>query len=473
MAKLVVNPTSSSRREIVLPKTLLSIGRDPSNDLVLPDAMVSRRHAVIEFRGNQFYLRDCNSSNGSLVNGDRVSERSLRDGDLVAIGTARLLFRDDVDVEDVGAKVVPHPSSPRMNCPSCGSDYRKGDLFCRQCGTQLAPSVPPRVVCTACGTSVPLPARFCNACGTPLAKDVLDITRPRQTGEPEPPPELAHAAEAGAAGPVEVPAEGDSAPASAEPRVVTSDPPAAPVERPNRSSAAVEPALPASAPAPEVPRSPAPVHVVTPAPPPPALQPASVAVPMAFAVAADPAASKPASGATALPAAAERSWRTPSPVPRLERARPTSPTVRLGGFGRRLVAGLVDSVIVSLSMLLLLSPVFLYWRTRVGPSTLDDVQFVPILLSLVLALLVLVLGGAYYVFFWGVRGATPGEQLLDLAVEGEDGTSPIGVPRAVGRLLGYLLSAAILGIGFLMIIATGNGLHDRIAGTRVVRRRAA
>ena len=134
MAKLIVNPTSSSRREIALPRTLLSIGRDPSNDVVLPDAMVSRRHAVIEYRGSQYYIRDCNSSNGSLVNGDRVSERSLRDGDLVAIGTARLLFRDELELEDPAAKVVQHPSAPRLQCPPCQADYRKGDLFCRQCG---------------------------------------------------------------------------------------------------------------------------------------------------------------------------------------------------------------------------------------------------------------------------------------------------------------------------------------------------
>ena len=73
MAKLILNPTSSSRREIALARTLLSIGRDPSNDLVLPDALVSRRHAVIECRANQYVIRDCNSSNGSLVNGDRVT----------------------------------------------------------------------------------------------------------------------------------------------------------------------------------------------------------------------------------------------------------------------------------------------------------------------------------------------------------------------------------------------------------------
>src|SRR5258708_23620292 len=132
MPKVIVTPTSSSRKEIPLPRTLLSIGRDPSNDLVLPDAMVSRRHAVIEYRGNQFYLRDCNSSNGSVVNGDRVSERSLRDGDLLAIGTARLLFREDLPIEDPGAKAVQHPSVPHLQRPSCQTADRQRQLLCRQ-----------------------------------------------------------------------------------------------------------------------------------------------------------------------------------------------------------------------------------------------------------------------------------------------------------------------------------------------------
>src|SRR5262245_3813193 len=188
MAKLIVNPTSSSKREVPLARTLLSIGRDPSNDIVLPDAMVSRRHAVIEYRGSQYFLRDCNSSNGSLVNGDRVSERNLRDGDLVAIGTARLLFREEM--EDAGAKVVPHPSAPRQVCPTCQADYRKGDMFCKQCGTSLAPVAPARVVCTSCGTAVLLPARFCNACGQVL-KDA-----PARGGDAEStqPPPLENAA---------------------------------------------------------------------------------------------------------------------------------------------------------------------------------------------------------------------------------------------------------------------------------------
>src|SRR5687768_7681646 len=155
--------------------------------------MVSRRHAVIEYRGSQYFLRDCNSSNGSLVNGDRVSERNLRDGDLVAIGTARILFRETLEGEESAGKVVQHPSAPRLNCPTCQADYRKGDQFCRQCGEVVAPAPPRKAVCTSCGTVVPLPAKFCNACGqtlSPAAMDDLEITKPRAVADdPDPQPD--------------------------------------------------------------------------------------------------------------------------------------------------------------------------------------------------------------------------------------------------------------------------------------------
>jgi uncharacterized RDD family membrane protein YckC len=51
----------------------------------------------------------------------------------------------------------------------------------------------------------------------------------------------------------------------------------------------------------------------------------------------------------------------------------------------------------------------------------------------------------------------------------EDGRSPIPLGSAVRRALGYLLSAASLGIGFLMVAFSGRGLHDRVAATRVVK----
>jgi uncharacterized RDD family membrane protein YckC len=70
-----------------------------------------------------------------------------------------------------------------------------------------------------------------------------------------------------------------------------------------------------------------------------------------------------------------------------------------------------------------------------------------------------------------MKGATLGQRLLDLAVEGEDGRFPIGPGRAAIRLFGYALSFLSLGVGFLLVPLTGAGLHDRLAGTRVVVRR--
>jgi uncharacterized RDD family membrane protein YckC len=448
MAKIIINPTSSSKREVPLARTIVSIGRDPSNDVILPDAMVSRRHAVIEYRGNQYFIRDCNSSNGSVVNGDRVSERGLRDGDLVAIGTARLLFREELELEDPGAKVVQHPSAPRLNCPSCQSEYRRGDVFCRECGVQLEkPSGPPKAVCASCGTAVPLPAKFCNACGARL---------PEETGKEPIPGDLAasgpRADEAAVAAPPHagpplaapapaIPLEGEIA--LRGPDVPRPDDGSTVPELSRASRRPVFDSRPAAAVLAESPLVPHPAPEV-PLPPPPA------------------------------PLPARPSWRTGSEpgdrsLREAEKRPPAAPTP--AGFATRLLAGLVDGGLVGAGLVLVLGPVFYYWWTREIPKTPSEVPFLPIVLSAALITLATVVGFAYFAWFWGVKGATPGKRLLDLAVEGEDGQFPIGLSRGVARTFGCLLSALSLGIGYLMILGNGQGLHDKIAGTRVVVRR--
>jgi uncharacterized RDD family membrane protein YckC len=134
--------------------------------------------------------------------------------------------------------------------------------------------------------------------------------------------------------------------------------------------------------------------------------------------------------------------------------------------GRRLLAGLVDVLVVLAGEALLLGPLTYYWWSREA----SDVSFLPVLASVTLSVVGVLLGAAYFVCFWGLWGATPGKELLGLRVTDEDDRSPIGLGRAALRFLGYLLSAASLGIGFLMIAAGGGGLHDRVARTRVVRR---
>jgi uncharacterized RDD family membrane protein YckC len=143
--------------------------------------------------------------------------------------------------------------------------------------------------------------------------------------------------------------------------------------------------------------------------------------------------------------------------------------LELADAGSRLAAFVVDTVFVASGQAVLLAPVGWYWWARETPQAPTDVTLLPVFASVTLLPLALLLGVLYHVYFWSVKGATPGKELLDLRVVTEDGSSPIPLGSAVRRALGYLLSAASLGIGFLMVAFGGRGLHDRIASTRVVK----
>jgi hypothetical protein len=81
------------RRDIVLGAEPLAIGRDPQNDITLDDRRVSRKHAEIRLRLGRYTLYDLQSTNGTYVNGRRVAEVVLADGDRLSIGGVELQFR--------------------------------------------------------------------------------------------------------------------------------------------------------------------------------------------------------------------------------------------------------------------------------------------------------------------------------------------------------------------------------------------
>jgi diguanylate cyclase (GGDEF)-like protein len=68
------------------------IGRDPAADLVLTDAGVSWQHARVEDRGDCWALVDLGSTNGSMVNGQKVVERGLAANDKLVLGRTILRF---------------------------------------------------------------------------------------------------------------------------------------------------------------------------------------------------------------------------------------------------------------------------------------------------------------------------------------------------------------------------------------------
>jgi type II secretory pathway predicted ATPase ExeA len=91
-ARLLVTSGGQLLAEIALRRPRLVLGRDETCDIRLDGAYVSRYQNLFMETPNGWLLIDLNSTNGSFVNGRRVREHRLRDGDLVAIGQYQLRF---------------------------------------------------------------------------------------------------------------------------------------------------------------------------------------------------------------------------------------------------------------------------------------------------------------------------------------------------------------------------------------------
>ena len=95
LPRLVVTIGMGKGTEFSLTKERMSIGRASSNkkwDIDLVDKAVSRPHAELEKKNNQWVVTDLNSANGTKVNGARVKEpHILQDGDVVTFGETTLI----------------------------------------------------------------------------------------------------------------------------------------------------------------------------------------------------------------------------------------------------------------------------------------------------------------------------------------------------------------------------------------------
>lgn len=136
------------------------------------------------------------------------------------------------------------------------------------------------------------------------------------------------------------------------------------------------------------------------------------------------------------------------------------------GFLIRAVAALVDAAIVlGLQLILggilaLAGTVTVVGNNGGGAETAFIVHFFSYLISF-----------AYYIFFTGYCGQTPGKMVLRIKVVRQDG-SPVSYGRAAFREVpAKFLSGIIFGIGYLMVIfdEQKRGLHDRMADTYVIK----
>lgn len=81
-------------REYPITGTVTRIGRSLTADLELEDISVSRRHALIVVEGDDVFLLDEGSRNGTRLNGDRVQRALLMDGDTIVLGTQQIRYAE-------------------------------------------------------------------------------------------------------------------------------------------------------------------------------------------------------------------------------------------------------------------------------------------------------------------------------------------------------------------------------------------
>ena len=126
MPKMIVSIDGVVIKEVQLTKDRTTLGRRPYNDIVIDNLAVSGEHAVLQMTGNEVYLEDLNSTNGTYVNGKAVKKQLLQNSDTVEIGKYKIKYINEVAgptfektmILKAGAVVPPMPASPVGAAPA-------------------------------------------------------------------------------------------------------------------------------------------------------------------------------------------------------------------------------------------------------------------------------------------------------------------------------------------------------------------
>ena len=127
MPKMIVSIDGVVIKEVQLTKDRTSLGRRPYNDIVIDNLAVSGEHAVLQMSGNEVYLEDLNSTNGTYVNGKAVKKQLLQNNDTVEIGKYKIKYINEVAGPSfektmiIKAGMVPPMPSPAAPAPAGGA----------------------------------------------------------------------------------------------------------------------------------------------------------------------------------------------------------------------------------------------------------------------------------------------------------------------------------------------------------------
>jgi predicted component of type VI protein secretion system len=120
-SRLVMSRGPQPGQTFVLDQALLILGRDPNSDIVISNPQISRKHARITRQGGRIVLEDLGSTNGTFVNGVRLTEpHTLENGDTIGLGDVATLtyYGTSVAATEVLGDQPPASSAPPSYPPS-------------------------------------------------------------------------------------------------------------------------------------------------------------------------------------------------------------------------------------------------------------------------------------------------------------------------------------------------------------------
>lgn len=91
---------------MMLSTPIVSIGRHSSNDIVVQDPQISRKHLQLRAEKGSYLLFDLSSTGGTFINNKPVSSAKLKPGDVIRIGKTLLIYSHDQEKKGTGTRVL-------------------------------------------------------------------------------------------------------------------------------------------------------------------------------------------------------------------------------------------------------------------------------------------------------------------------------------------------------------------------------
>jgi pSer/pThr/pTyr-binding forkhead associated (FHA) protein len=142
--QLVIRSGAGAGKVFPLEKSEMHVGRDVTNELVISDEKVSRRHARLYTEGDQYVVEDLGSTNGTFINGARLSgPHLLRVGEQITFGETSIVSYERID-QDPNATVMSTISSgpSTVQAPKVEVSVPKPPATPKQSSQYISPQVP-------------------------------------------------------------------------------------------------------------------------------------------------------------------------------------------------------------------------------------------------------------------------------------------------------------------------------------------